>query len=161
MADFVNDRVKPGDAIVDYEQKVFPDHKAEPGQKAFIFYHSVPFESSASMVNLLTATRVLRKGFDTHFVMFGPGSLAASSSRGFPKVGDEAFPGNMNYNNWLQRFMDEGGHAYACRFSAAALYGMREADMMVGVQPINPQDVLDAALTAYKEHAFVMNTWTV
>ena len=57
-----------GDAIVDYEDKVFPDHQAEPGQKAFVFYHCVPFESSASLVNLLTATRILRKGFETHFV---------------------------------------------------------------------------------------------
>lgn len=161
MADFVSDRVKPGDAIVDYEQKVFPDHQAEPGQKAFVFYHAVPYESSASLVNLLTATRILRKGFDTHFVMFGPGSLAASASRGFPRVGDEAFPGAMNYNNLLRRFMDEGGHAYACRFSAAALYGMREADMMEGVQPINPKDVLDAAITAWKAGALTLNTWTM
>ena len=93
MAAIVGERVKAGDAIVDYEDKVFPDHQAEPGQKAFVFYHCVPFESSASLVNLLTATRILRKGFETHFVMFGPGSLAAAATRGFPKVGDEGFPG--------------------------------------------------------------------
>ena len=106
----------------------------------------MPFESSASLVNLLTATRIRRKGFDTHFVLFGPGSLVAAATRGYPKVGDEGFPGNMNYNNLLRRFMDEGGQAYACRFSAAALYGMREIDMMEGVKPINPRDVLDAAI---------------
>ena len=161
MADIVGERVQPGEAIVNYEDKVFPDHQAEPGQKAFVFYHAVPFESSASLVNLLTATRILRKGFETHFVMFGPGSLAAAATRGFPKVGDEAFPGNMNYNNLLRRFMDEGGHAYACRFSAAALYGMREVDMMEGVKPVNPLDVLDAQLTARREGALVMQTWTV
>lgn len=161
MAQIVGERVHTGDAIVDYEDKVFPDHQAEPGQKAFVFVHCVPFESSASMVNVLTATRVLRKGFDTHIVLFGPGSLLAAATRGFPKVGDEGFPGNLNPNHQLQTFMDEGGHVYACRFSAAALYGMREIDMMEGVKPINPKDVLDAALTAYKEGAFVMNTWTV
>ena len=161
MADIVGERVQPGEAIVNYEDKVFPDHQAEPGQKAFVFYHAVPFESSASLVNLLTATRILRKGFETHFVMFGPGSLAAAATRGYPKVGDEGFPGNMNYNNLLQRFMDEGGHAYACRFSAAALYGMREIDMMEGVKPINPLDVLDAVLTARRNGALIMQTWTV
>ncbi len=161
MADFVGQPVNPGDAIVDYEQKVFPDHQAEPGQKAFIFYHAIPFESSASLVNLLTATRINRKGFDTSIVFFGPGSLVTARSRGFPKVGDEAFPGNLTYNKQLQTFMDEGGKVYACRFSAAALYGMREVDMMEGVQPINPRDVLDAVITAWKEKALVLNTWTM
>jgi uncharacterized repeat protein (TIGR04044 family) len=161
MVKFVGERVKKGEAIVDHEDKVFPDHKAEPGEKAFVFYHAVPFESSASLVNILTATRLLRKGFDTSIVFFGPGSLAVSATRGFPTVGDEAFPGNLNYNNLLQRFMDEGGHIYACRFSAAALYGMREIDMMEGVKPINPLDVLDATITAWRAGALTMNTWTV
>jgi len=161
MAQFVDDRVDAGQAIVDFEDKVFEDHQAEPGQQAWIFIHSVPFESSVSVVNLLTATRIRRKGFDTNIVLFGPGSLIASATRGFPKVGDEAFPGNMNYNNLLRRFMDEGGHAYACRFSAAALYGMREVDMMEGVRPVDPKDILDAAITAWKERALVLNTWTV
>jgi len=161
MADIVGERVNPGDAIVDYEDKVFPDHQAEPGQKAFVFYHCVPFESSASLVNLLTATRILRKGFETHFVMFGPGSLAAAATRGYPKVGDEPFPGALGYNKQLQTFMNEGGHVYACRFSAAALYGMREIDMMEGVKPINPLDVLDSVLTARRQGALIMQTWTV
>ena len=77
------------------------------------------------------------------------------------KVGDEAFPGNLGYNKQLQTFMDEGGHVYACRFSAAALYGMREIDMMEGVKPINPLDVLDSVLTARRAGALIMQTWTV
>jgi len=161
MADIVGERANPGDAIVDYENKVFPDHQAEPGDKAFVFYHAIPFESSASLVNLLTATRINRKGFDTSIVFFGPGSLVTAATRGFPKVGDEGFPGNMNYNNQLQTFMDEGGKVYACRFSAAALYGMREIDMMKGVIPVNPRDILDATITAWKERALTLNTWTV
>ena len=161
MANISGERVSAGDAIVDYEDKVFPDHQAEPGEKAFIFFHAVPFESSASLVNLLTATRIRRKGFDTSIVFFGPGSLVVSSSRGYPKVGDEAFPGAQTYNRQLQTFMDEGGKVYACRFSAAALYGMREIDMMEGVHPINPLDVLDATITAWREHALVLNTWTM
>ena len=161
MVDIVGERVQAGQAIVDYEEKVFPDHQAEPGEKAYIFMHTVPFEGSVGLVNMLTCTRINRKGFDTHLVLYGPGSLMASATRGFPNVGDEAFPGHLGYNKQLQTFMEEGGHVYACRFSAAALYGMREIDMMEGVRPINPRDVLDAAITAYRERAIVFNTWTL
>jgi len=38
---------------------------------------------------------------------------------------------------------------------------MREIDMMEGVKPINPRDVLDAAITAWREHALTLNTWTM
>ena len=31
MVNIVGERVNVGDAIVDYEDKVFPDHQAEPG----------------------------------------------------------------------------------------------------------------------------------
>ena len=157
----VGERVSKGDAIVDYEDKVFDDIQAETGEKAYIFMHTVPFEGSVGLVNMLTATRVRRKGFDTSIVLFGPGSLMASASRGFPTVGDEAFPGALGYNKQLQTFMNEGGKVYACRFSAAMLYGMREVDMMEGVKPINPLDVLDAVLTARRAGALIMQTWTV
>jgi uncharacterized repeat protein (TIGR04044 family) len=110
---------------------------------------------------MLTATRINRKGFDTHLVLYGPGSLMAAATRGYPKVGDEPFPGALGYNKQLQTFMNEGGHVYACRFSAAALYGMREIDMMEGVKPINPLDVLDSVLTARRQNALIMQTWTV
>ncbi len=161
MAQIVGERVNKGDAIVDYEDKVFDDIHAEQGEKAYIFMHTVPFEGSVGLVNMLTATRIRRKGFDTSIVLFGPGSLMASATRGFPKVGDEAFPGALGYNKQLQTFMDEGGKVYACRFSAAALYGMREIDMMEGVTPISPLDVLDSQLTARREGALVMQTWTI
>src|SRR3954454_23313474 len=146
MAQIVGERVSQGDAIVDYDQKVFEDIQAEPGEKAYIFMHTVPFEGSVGLVNMLTATRIRRKGFDTSIVLFGPGSLMASATRGYPKVGDEGFPGAMGYNKQLQTFMDKGGAIYPCRYPAAMLYGMREVDMMEGVKPINPLDVLDAQL---------------
>lgn len=161
MADIVGERVSKGDAIVDFDDKVFEDIRAEPGEKAYVFMHTVPFEGSVGLVNMLTMTRLNRKGFDTSLVLYGPGSLMASATRGYPRVGDEPFPGAMGYNRQLQTFMNEGGHVYACRFSAAALYGMREIDMMEGVKPINPLDVLDATLTARREGALVLQTWTV
>ncbi len=161
MAQFVDERVDAGQAIVDYEDKVFEDHQAEPGQQAWIFIHSIPFESSVSVVNLLTATRIRRKGFDTNIVLFGPGSLIASATRGFPKVGDEAFPGHMAINKQLGTFIEEGGTVYACRFACGALYGFPEDFLLDGVKPFHPLDVLDAALTAWRERAFQLNTWTV
>jgi uncharacterized repeat protein (TIGR04044 family) len=161
MADIVGERVAKGSPIVDYDDKVFPDVQAEPGEKAYVFMHTVPFEGSVGIVNMLTTTRLIRKGFDVSLVLFGPASLMASATRGFPNVGDEAFPGHMNYNNQLQTIMDEGGKVYACRFSAAALYGMREVDMIEGVIPVHPRDIADAALTAWREKAFQMNTWNL
>jgi uncharacterized repeat protein (TIGR04044 family) len=113
------------------------------------------------LVNLLTTTRVLRKGFKTHLILYGPGVLMASGSRGFPKVGDEAFPGHMAINNQLRTFIDEGGSVFACRFASGALYGFPENLLMEGVRPFHPLDVLDAALTAWRDRAFQLNTWTV
>ena len=43
----------------------------------------------------------------------------------------------------------------------AALYGMREADLIPGVKPMHPLDVLDATLTARREGALVLQTWTL
>ena len=51
-----------GDFLVDYEQKVFEDVKALPGEKALVTFHTVAFEGSIGLVNLLQATRILRKG---------------------------------------------------------------------------------------------------
>ena len=100
--------------------------------------HTVPYEGSVGLVNLLTTTRVQRKGFDTKLVLYGPGVLMASGTRGFPKVGDEAFPGHMAINNQIRTFLDEGGTVYACRFACGALYGFPEDFLMDGVTPVPP-----------------------
>jgi uncharacterized repeat protein (TIGR04044 family) len=137
-----------GTELFDTAEKIFPDVKAEEGEKAYTFMHTVPYEGSVGLVNLLTTTRLRRKGFDTTLVLYGPGVLMASGTRGFPKVGDEAF-------------IEEGGQVYACRFASGALYGFPEDMLMEGVKPFHPLDVLDAALTAWREKAFQLNTWTV
>ncbi|MEA2481707.1 MAG: hypothetical protein QOJ07_3629, partial [Thermoleophilaceae bacterium] len=119
---------EPGTELFDTSEKLFDDVKAEPGEKAYTFMHTVPYEGSVGLVNLLTTTRVLRKGFDTSLILYGPGILMASGTRGFPKVGDEAFPGHMAINNQIAKFIEEGGNVYACRFAAGALYGFPEAN---------------------------------
>jgi uncharacterized repeat protein (TIGR04044 family) len=150
-----------GSELFDTTEKIFPDVKAEEGEKAYTFMHTVPYEGSVGLVNLLTTTRLRRKGFDTTLVLYGPGVLMASGTRGFPKVGDEAFPGHMAINNQIGTFIEEGGQVYACRFASGALYGFPEDLLMDGVKPFHPLDVLDAALTAWREKAFQLNTWTV
>lgn len=150
-----------GDVNWDTSAKVFPDIQAEDGQKATVFIHSVPFEGSVALVNLLTSTRLVRKGFKVTIVLYGPAVLLAAAGRGYPKVGTEGFPGNLAVNRQLRTLMDEGATVHACRFAMGALYGMREDDLIPGVQAFNPLDVLDCALTAWKEGHFQLNTWTV
>ena len=149
-----------GDFLVDYEEKVFPDIKAEPGEKALVTFHTVAFEGSIGLVNLLQATRLIRKGFDTSVLLYGPG-VTLGVQRGFPKLGDEAFPGHMAMNNQIVKFMEEGGKVYACRFALQALYGHGEPSLIPGITPINPLDVLDIVLMHRKEGAFILDTWTM
>ena len=151
---------KKGDFLVDYEEKVFEDVKAEPGQKALVTFHTVAFEGSIDLVNLLQATRLQRKGFDTSILLYGPG-ITLGVQRGFPRLGDEAFPGHLNFNNQLEKFMAEGGKVYACRFALQALYGHGEPSLIEGITPIAPQDVLDIILLHRKDNAFTLHTWTL
>jgi uncharacterized repeat protein (TIGR04044 family) len=151
---------KTGDILVDYEEKVFEDVKAKPGEKALVTFHTVAFEGSIGLVNLLQATRLLRKGFETSVLLYGPG-VTLGVQRGFPKIGDEAFPGHMAMNGQLVKFMKEGGKVFACRFALQALYGHGEASLIEGIRPINPLDVLDLILLHRRDNAFIINTWTM
>jgi uncharacterized repeat protein (TIGR04044 family) len=151
---------KSGDFFVDYEEKVFEDVKAQPGEKALVTFHTVAFEGSIGLVNLLQATRLLRKGFETSVLLYGPG-VTLGVQRGFPKIGDEAFPGHMAINGQLIKFMKEGGKVFACRFALQALYGHGEPALIEGIKPINPLDVLDLMLLHRRDNAFVINSWTL
>ena len=149
-----------GDFLVDYEEKVFEDVKAEPGEKALVTFHTVAFEGSIGFVNMLQATRLQRKGFETSILLYGPG-VTLGVQRGFPKLGDEAFPGHGNFNNTLTKFMAEGGKVYACCFALQALYGHGEGALIEGVRGVNPLDVLDIILLHRKANAFILDTWTL
>jgi uncharacterized repeat protein (TIGR04044 family) len=157
----ISPQKEEGQVLYNVEEKLFEDIKANPGEKAFVFIHTVPYEGSVALVNLLTATRLRRKGFDVHIVLYGPGVLLASGTRGFPAVGQEAFPGHLAINNQIKTLLKEGANVYACRFAMGALYGYREDDLIEGVKPFHPLDVLDSALAAWREGAFQINTWTV
>lgn len=157
----VSPAAEEGQVLYDVEEKIFPDIQASEGEKAYVFIHSVPYEGSVALVNLLTSTRLVRKGFDVTIVLYGPGVLLGSGTRGFPAVGQEAFPGHLAVNNQIKTLLKEGATVYACRFAMGALYGFREDDLLPGIKPFNPLDVLDAALQAWREGAFQLNTWTV
>jgi uncharacterized repeat protein (TIGR04044 family) len=149
-----------GDYLVDYEEKVFEDVKAAPGEKALVTFHTVAFEGSIGLVNLLQALRLQRKGFKTSVLLYGPG-VTLGVQRGFPRLGDEAFPGHQNFNGQIKKFMDEGGSVYACRFALQALYGHGEGALIPGITPISPLDVLDCILLHRKDNAFILDTWTL
>ncbi len=93
-------------------------------------------------------------------MLYGPG-VTLGVQRGFQKLGDEAFPGHLNFNNQIIKFMDEGGKVYACRFALQALYGHGEPSLIPGITPISPLDVLDLILLHRKDNAFILNTWTL
>jgi uncharacterized repeat protein (TIGR04044 family) len=151
---------KDGDFLVDYEEKVFEDVKAEIGEKVLMTFHSVAFEGSIALVNILQAKRLLRKGFATKILLYGPG-VQLGVQRGFPTLGAEAFPGHLVVNHQLKAFMDEGGEVYACRFALQALYGQTEKALLEGIRPINPLDVMDLRLLMRREKALIIDTWTV
>ena len=89
-----------------------------------------------------------------------PASRSACSAA-FPRLGDEAFPGHLNFNNQLTKFMGEGGKVYACRFALQALYGHGEPSLIRGHPPISPLDVLDLILLHRRDNAFILDTWTL
>lgn len=151
---------KDGDFFVNYEDKVFEDVQAEPGEKALITFHTVAFEGSIGLVNLLQAIRLQRKGFETSVLLYGPG-VSLGVQRGFPTLGDEAFPGAQNYSANLTKFMKEGGKVYACRFALQMLMGHGEPSLLPGIIPIAPQDVMDLKLMHRGPDCFVVDTWTL
>ena len=123
-------------------------------------FHTIAFEGSISIVNTLSATRLLRKGYETSILLYGPG-VTMGFQKGFPTLGDEAFPGHLFVNQRLAKFMDEGGKIYGCRFSTQALYGQTEKAFIPGIIPIGPLDVLDCILMHKKANAVIMDSWTV
>jgi len=151
---------KTGDYLVDYEEKVFEDVKATPGEKALVTFHTVAFEGSIGLVNMLQASRLQQKGFETTILLYGPG-VTLGVQRGFPRLGDDAFPGHGNFTARLNKFMGEGGKVYCCRFALQALYGHGEGALVPGIVPINPLDVLDLILLHRRDNSFMIHTWTL
>src|SRR5438067_1501719 len=133
----ISPQKEDGQVLFNVEEKLFEDIKANPGEKAYVFIHTVPYEGSVALVNLLTSTRLVRKGFDVHIILYGPGVLLASGTRGFPAVGQEAFPGPMAIHNQIKTLIKDGANIYACPFAMGALSGLRWDDLLSGA-PSSP-----------------------
>src|SRR3989304_6301423 len=84
------DKPQKGQAIGNYEEKGFPDYKANPGERALFLVHTVPYEGSVAGINMLTAIRAQRKGYDVSVVFYGPAS-AIPVYRGWPNHGDDGY----------------------------------------------------------------------
>ncbi len=141
-----------GDFFVDYEEKVFEDVKADPGEKALVTFHTVAFEGSIGLVNILQALRLQRKGYETSILLYGPG-VTLGVQRGFPKIGDEAFPARKtsiisSSALWTRvaRSMPAASPCRRCTDTASP-------SLIEGIRPINPLDVLDLVLLHKKANA--------
>lgn len=138
--------------------KIFPDYQAEEGQSYFTLVHGIAHESSVSFVAILQATRALRKGFESAIYFYGPGAMNCLDTRGFPAIGDSAFPGEQNINDSLKTFIAEGGTVFCCRFGLS-LHGLREEDLIEGVIPSHPLDVQDALIHYARRGAIINSTY--
>lgn len=136
--------------------KIFPDYQANPGEGYLSLVHGIAHESSVSFVAVLQATRALRKGFDSVLYYYGPGSLNALATRGFPSTGNAAFPGELNMNDSTATFIKEGGTVFVCRFGLS-LHGAREEDLLEGTIPCHPLDVQDAVIH-YARKGYIINS---
>ncbi|MGH7908667.1 MAG: MSMEG_0572/Sll0783 family nitrogen starvation response protein, partial [Thermodesulfobacteriota bacterium] len=82
--------------------------------------------------------------------------------RGWPNIGDDGYGAGIQlYPNLVEKMLKEGVKVYACRFSAACLIGVREEDMLEGVKPIHPTDILDITIEHARAGAMIFSTWTV
>ena len=140
--------------------KIFPDVQASEGQSYLTLVHGIPHESSVSFVAVLQATRALRKGFESVLYFYGPGTLAAMDTRGFPTTGNAAFPGELNMNDSIKTFIAEGGTVFCCRFGMA-LHGLREEDLIEGVVPCHPLDVQDCIIYYANKGAIINSTYNL
>src|ERR1044072_6567371 len=90
-----NNLTEPGTELFNTAEKLFEDIKAEPGETAFTFMHTVPYEGSVGLVNRPAPPLFMHKAFAPSLVLYGPCILTAAGTLGFPTVGDEALPGHM------------------------------------------------------------------
>jgi uncharacterized repeat protein (TIGR04044 family) len=142
------------------DTKVFPDYKANPGEKLLVLVHGIAHESSLSYVAILQAIRAQRKGFETAIYLYGTGAINATATRGFPTVGKSAFGGMLNINESLATFIKEGGKVYVCRFGLS-LHGIREEDLIEGTIPVHPLDLLDCLIEYHRAGAFIFSTFQI
>jgi uncharacterized repeat protein (TIGR04044 family) len=151
---------KNGDPPLDHEEKIFEDVKAGPGEKALVTFNTGSLEGSIGTVNLRQAIQLLRKGFETTVLLYGPG-VALCVTHASPAAAAQALPDPQNLDSMIMKFLAEGGKVYACRFALQVLYSPEEPTLFAGVRAIHPLDVLDLILLHRKDNAFMVHSWTL
>ena len=122
-----------------------------------MFIHSVPFEGSVSLVNLLTSTRLVHKGFDVSRSSCGPACYWRPGTAA-TRPSSTSLPGNLAGNRQIETLLKEGATVYACRFAIEhAVRLPRGGPGPNSVKAFSPLDVLDSALTAWRG-AFQLDT---
>jgi hypothetical protein len=87
------------------------------------------------------------------------GRVTLGVQRGFPKIGDESFPGAQNFNNQITKFISEGGKVYACRVVLPAVrHG--EPSLIEG-STNQPARRARRLLLHRRDNAFILDTWTL
>ena len=66
----------------------------------------------------------------------------------------------QNINSQIERFIEEGGTVYVCRFGLS-LHGLREEDLIAGCIPCHPLDVQDALIYFARKGAIINSTYMV
>ena len=140
--------------------KIFPDYQAGEGESYLTLVHGIAHESSVSFVACLQALRALRKGYESVLYFYGPAAMNAMATRGFPTTGDSAFPGEQNINSQIEKFIEEGGTVYVCRFGLS-LHGLREEDLIAGCIPCHPLDVQDCVIHFANKGAIINSVYNL
>ena len=86
-----NPRPADGESLYNTEEKLFDDIKANPGERRSSSSRPCPTRVVA-LVNLLTVDPPGAQGFRRNIVLYGPGVLLASGTRGYPAVGRRPSP---------------------------------------------------------------------
>jgi len=89
---------KKGGYFAEYEKRVLDGVEADAGEKVPVTFHTVALEASIGFVDTSQAQRLQREGFAASVLLYGP-RVRPGVERSFHKIGDEAFPGNHNFNN--------------------------------------------------------------
>ena len=151
---------KKGDFFVDYEEKVFEDVKAKPGEKALVTFHTVAFEGSIGLVNLLQATRLQRKGFETSVLLYGPG-VTLGVQRGFPEDRRRSVPGRSELQQPDHQVHLRGRQGLCLPLRSAGAVRPRRTVADRGHPADQPARRARHRAAARRDNAFILDTWTL
>jgi len=115
---------------LDTKRRSSPIYKAEEGQDASSSSTPFPFEVRGSRQPAIVP-RINARDSTPSLSSIRPGSLIAAATRGYPKLGDEPFPGEQAYNKQLRPSWTRAATSMPPILRGLRLYAS-EVDMMEG-----------------------------